>query len=179
MFNRSVSAVEPLPSAGRSRRDITRELRKAFVGYGESVKWRWKIQIYTLSADKTGLPAAVDRVVRVDLTRDDSHVLADILNAATESGEGGVPRGPIGTWMGTEDVATRIGVVPSTIRGWVTRHGPKGHPFPAPDERYRGRNYWKKATVDGWKAREDDLNEQHRRERAARRKPSARPRHQK
>ena len=68
----------------------------------------------------------------MDLTRDDSHVLADILNAATESGEGGVPRGPIGTWMGTEDVATRIGVVPSTIRGWVTRHGPEGHPVPRP-----------------------------------------------
>src|ERR1700733_12062920 len=39
------------------------------------------------SGGKARLPAAVDRVVRVDLTGDNSHVLADILNAATEPGK--------------------------------------------------------------------------------------------
>ena len=131
---------------------LARELRRAFVDYGKSVKWRWQIRIYSLSPAKDRLSSTVPRVVRVDLTSDDARVLADLLNAATEPDTGSAPRGPIGTWLGTEDVAARIGVQPSTIRGWIARHGPKTHPFPAPDEQYRGRNYWKKATADGWKA---------------------------
>jgi hypothetical protein len=153
---------------------LARELRKAFVDYGKSARWRWKIRIYSLSPVKNGLSPAVPRVVRVDLTSDDARVLADLLNAATEPETGVPPRGPIGAWMGTEDVAARIGVQPSTIRGWVTRHGPKTHPFPAPDEKYRGRNYWKKATADGWKAEQDGRDEQRRQKRAAHR-PAGRP----
>src|SRR5260370_7150749 len=103
---------------------LARELRRAFVDYGKSVKWRWQIRIYSLSPAKDRLSSTVPRVVRVDLTSDDARVLADLLNAATEPDTGSAPRGPIGTWLGPADVAGRIRVHPSTTPRCIPRPHP-------------------------------------------------------
>lgn len=101
-------------------------------------------------------------VVRIDLTSTDARALSGLLRAAADPGQDSGPRGPIGLWIGSNDAARRVGVEASTIRGWVARHGPKSHPFPPPETRYRGRNYWQKATIDKWQAEQRRLDEQHR-----------------
>jgi predicted DNA-binding transcriptional regulator AlpA len=100
-------------------------------------------------------------MVRVDLTIADARVIADLLADAADPGSGSGPRGPISLWISSEAAAERVGVQASTIRGWVARNGPKKHPFPRP-ERYGGRNYWQKTTVDKWKAEQRRLDDQHR-----------------
>jgi hypothetical protein len=77
--------------------------------------------------------------------------------------------------MGSDGAAARVGVQPGTIRGWVARHGPKAHPFPAPEASYRGRNYWQKTTIDKWKAEQRKLDDQHRARSADRKRPKSKP----
>jgi hypothetical protein len=101
-------------------------------------------------------------VARIDLTREDARVLAGLLRAAAGPGGGAGPRGPIEAWIGSGDAAGRVGVEASTIRGWVARHGPKAHPFPPPEARYRGRNYWQRATIEKWQAEQRRLDAQYR-----------------
>jgi predicted DNA-binding transcriptional regulator AlpA len=100
-------------------------------------------------------------VARINLTSADARVIADLLLEAADPGSGSGPRGPIGLWIGSAAVASRVGVQASTIRGWVAHNGPKKHPFPSP-ERYRGRNYWQKTAIDQWNAEERRLDERRR-----------------
>jgi hypothetical protein len=140
------------------------ELRAAFGMYASAVGWRWKVRIRALHVSEVAAPGSGPdpAVVRIDLSRADARVLTELLRAAADpAGELG-PRGPIGSWIGTGEAARRIGMEASTIRGWITRHGPKGHPFPAPEVRYGGRNYWQKTAIDRWTAEQRRLDRQHR-----------------
>jgi hypothetical protein len=136
------------------------ELHAAFGRYASATRFRWKVRIRALSTQDSGVPNAAAAVVRIDLSHDDARALAGILLHVADPDDGPGPRGPIGTWIGSEAVARRIGVAPSTIRGWIARNGPKAHPFPQPDARYRGRNYWQKRTIDRWDARQRRLDRQ-------------------
>jgi hypothetical protein len=49
-----------------------------------------------------------------------------------------------------------------TIRRWLSRSGPKDHPFPSPEVRYGRRNYWQKSTADKWNAEQRRLNAKYR-----------------
>jgi hypothetical protein len=100
-------------------------------------------------------------VVRLDLTRTDVRELAHLLNKAAGPAEGG-PSGPIGLWIGSGEAAARVGVEPSTIRGWVARRGPKAHPFPEPGVTYKGRNLWQKTVIDNWAREQHRIDEQRR-----------------
>jgi hypothetical protein len=101
-------------------------------------------------------------VVRLDLTRADVRELSKLLHKAAGPGDSLGPSGPIGLWIGSGEAAARVGVGPSTIRGWVARHGPKAHPFPEPGATYRGRNLWQKTEIDKWARDQLRLDEQHR-----------------
>jgi hypothetical protein len=95
--------------------------------------------------------------VRIDLTDGDARALADVLHDVADLGRGSGRRGPNWLWIGSAEAANRVGVEPGTIRGWVSRHGPQEHPFPRPDKRVKGRNFWRKKTIDKWLAeRESD-----------------------
>jgi hypothetical protein len=137
-------------------------LRAAFGQYASATGWRWRIRVRALHAREADALTGTAAVVRIDLTAADARVLAGLLRDAADPAEGTGPRGPIGLWIGSDDAAARVGVQPSTIRGWVARRGPKAHPFPPPEARYRGRNYWQKTTIDTWKAEQRRLDQQHR-----------------
>jgi hypothetical protein len=134
------------------------ELRAAFGQYATATGWPWKVSIRLLDPSAMAAPADPP-VVRVDLNRDDARALADLLLEAAEPESNG-PRGPIGAWIGTADAAKIVDVVPGTIRGWVSRCGPKTHPFPQPELVYRGRSYWQKKTIDRWRARQRRIEKQ-------------------
>jgi hypothetical protein len=101
---------------------------------------------------------------QIDLSREDARTLGDLLLDATDP-PGRRPRGPIGTWIGTADAARLANVTASTIRSWITRDGPSSNPFPHPDQRYAGRSYWQKKTVDRWRARQKRLDDQRKKSR--------------
>jgi hypothetical protein len=151
------------PPAGRSLGSgPADELGAAFGQYASAVGWRWRVRIRPLASRRAPTQGTAPAVVRIDLTREDARVLADLLQDAADPGEGPGPRGPIELWIGSDDAARRVGVEASTIRGWVARSCPKAHPFPAPEARYRGRNYWQKKTIDRWKAEQRRLDEEYR-----------------
>lgn len=134
------------------------ELRTAFGQYAIATGWLWKVSIRSL--DRSGGSVGTDSpVVRLDLSRDDARALADLLQDAAEP-EGHSPRGPIGSWIGTADAAKILDVVPSTIRGWLNRNGPKTNPFPPADLVYGGRSYWQRRTIDKWRARQRRIEKQ-------------------
>ena len=138
------------------------ELRAAFGQYAGATGWQWKIRVRALPAREADALTGAAAVVRIDLTAADARVLIGLLRDTADPGEGSGPRGPIGLWIGSDDAARRVGVEASTIRGWVARQGPQAHPFPPPEARYRGRNYWQKKTIDKWKAEQRRLDQQHR-----------------
>jgi hypothetical protein len=157
--NCNVCAVSS-PSDGRSLPAPADELRTAFGQYASATGWRWKVRIRALPQQDPGGHSAAPAVVRIDLSRADARVLADLLLDAADPAER--PRGPIETWIGTGEAARRIGVEAGTIRGWVSRSGPRSHPFPPPDVRYGGRSYWQKKTVDAWQTEQRRLDSQYR-----------------
>jgi hypothetical protein len=134
-------------------------LRNAFKHYAQSARWRCQVLVYPVPPSARVLRAKGSTAVRVDLTHEDASVLRALLESAAEPEDGRPPRAPIGAWIGTQDVAIRIGVKPGTVRGWIARGGPKGHPLPPPDGSYRGRNFWQKSTIDAWKAEHDRLRD--------------------
>jgi len=135
------------------------ELRAAFRQYSAATGWPWKVSIRPV-VHRSTRPGERDPVVlNVALNRDDARALADLVMDAAEP-EGHGPRGPIGAWIGTADVARRVHREASTIRGWLARNGPKANPFPAPDMVYRGRSYWQKKTIDRWWARQRRIDRQ-------------------
>jgi predicted DNA-binding transcriptional regulator AlpA len=120
------------------------ELREAFDRHGESAGRRWKAKVSAmLSPDGTTL-----QKIRVELTCGDASALAALIRAGT-----GPPGGVTDTYLDTAAVARRIHVSQSTIRSWLTRHGPKQNPFPRP-EQLLGRNRWPKAAIDAWNAKQ-------------------------
>jgi hypothetical protein len=150
--------IRPEEARAALRLTPVEELQAAFGKYATATGWLWKVRIRP--PDRSGTSAEADPpVVRIDLNRDDARALADLLQDAAEP-EGDTPRGPIGSWIGTADAAKILDVVPSTIRGWVTRNGPKTNPFPPPDLVYRGRSYWQKRTIDKWRARQRRIEKQ-------------------
>ena len=151
------------PPDGRSLpAALADDLRTAFGRYASATGWRWRVRIRALPPQDPDALNAAPAVVRIDLSREDARVLADLLLDAADPGERPGPRGPIETWIGTSEAARRLGVEAGTIRGWVSRHGPKTHPFPPPEVRYGGRSYWQKKTIDKWKAEQRWLDAQHR-----------------
>jgi hypothetical protein len=142
------------------------ELQAAFAQYSATTGWPWKISIRP-AAQRSARPGEPDPVVvNVALNRDDARALADlVMDAAEPEGQG--PRGPIGAWIGTADVARRIHREASTLRGWLARNGPKSNPFPRPDLVYHGRSYWQKMTIDRWWARQRRIDRQPRGKRRA------------
>jgi hypothetical protein len=122
------------------------------VKYAAATGWPWKVSIRAVEQPGLATAAADPAVARIELSRDDARALADLLLDAAEP-DGTGPRGPIGTWIGTAEAAKSLDVAPSTIRGWITRRGPKANPFPLPDLLYHGRSYWQKKTIDKWRAR--------------------------
>ena len=67
-----------------------------------------------------------------------------------------------GDWVGTAKVAKMLAVTQGTIRGWVNREGPKENPFPKPEHIDSGRNFWHKATISRWRARQQRINRERR-----------------
>jgi len=63
--------------------------------------------------------------------------------------------GVLAIMFGPRLVDVQSHVRPSTIRGWLSRGAPKGNPFPPPDRRYRGRSYWRRATIEAWRGRQE------------------------
>lgn len=139
------------------------DLRAAFGRYASTTGWRWKASIRPLIPEDPHMAADAAPVVRIDLCAADASALTGLLLVAADPDEGPGPRGPIGSWMGTADVARRLSVAPSTIRGWISRGEPRGNPFPKPGTSYGNRSYWQKRTIDRWKAREERRNDKKRR----------------
>ena len=127
-------------------------LRDAFWRYADAAGHRWKIKIGSPSQHADGPDVSHPEVIQIELVVDDAERLADVLTAAAAQVRGGGLRSRPGTLIGTADVAAQLHVQPATIRGWLARHGPKGNPFPAPNERYHGWSYWKQSAIDAWVA---------------------------
>jgi hypothetical protein len=152
----SASARRPPQAAPAS------DLRAAFGQYAKAVGWPWTIRISALRPQDTGGLKTAPAAVRIDLSLEDARVLAGLLRDAADPDDDAGPRGPIERWIGTAEAAARIDVEASTIRGWISRNGPKAHPFPRPEVSHRGRSYWQKATVDKWKTDQRRLEEGYR-----------------
>lgn len=149
--DRNVGAVGP--TGGSPLEGCIKHRRDAFWRYTDAAGQRWNVKITprTQQADSRHVVSAPG--VRIELAVDDAESLAEILVAAAEQVKGGGPLAP-GS-LDTIDVAGRIGVQPATIRGWLARGGPKGNPFPRPDQRVHRRAYWRKATIDAWLSNRD------------------------
>jgi hypothetical protein len=87
------------------------------------------------------------------------------LRRALEHGEAiptgrlfGLPELPDGdVWVDAAGAAALANVEPSTIRGWLSRGGPKRNPFPAPMS-ILYRTYWPRSTIETWRAAEQGDN---------------------
>lgn len=141
-----------LPSDAGTR--AARELSDAIRQYGGKVKKRWKANV---EARTDNSPLGSSDRVRVDLGYEEALALAALIRDAATPPEQEI-RGPIGSWLTAPDAALVLGVTPGTIRGWLTRHGPRANPFPEPGLQHRGRNYWTRSTIDEWKTRQDKLD---------------------
>jgi hypothetical protein len=128
-------------------------LHDAFWLYADAAGQSWKIKIGRGPAT-SGAGTAPD-LIRIDLTAADAEMLAAALAAAAEQRRDGGLRLGASSLIDTSDVSGWLYVRPSTIRGWLSRGGPKGNPFPPPDRRYHGRIYWKRATIEAWQARQE------------------------
>ncbi|WP_433527775.1 hypothetical protein ACQPZ2_44115 (plasmid) [Nocardia pseudovaccinii] len=53
-------------------------------------------------------------------------------------------------WVDIAGAAAAVGAEPRTITSWLTRRGPKRHPFP-PAHRYLYRLYWPLSVIQEWK----------------------------
>lgn len=137
-----------------------RLLRDAFWRYRDATGQSWMINVLPIQQAATRAVTATPRTIRIELTDDDAEALAAVLDVATDHSRGGGLRVGGRGLSDTSDVAARLCVRPSTVRGWLSRGGPKGNPFPAPDRRYHGRSYWKKASVDEWMRRQEQLQKQ-------------------
>jgi len=148
-----VCAVLSRPGGSSANRDRVKLLHDAFWLYADAAGQSWKIKI-GLATSGTG--AATSNHIRIDLTPADAEALAAVLVAAAEQSRGGGGlRVGARSLIDTSDVAGWLHVRPSTIRGWLSRGGPKGNPFPPPDRRYHGRSYWKRATIEAWRVRQE------------------------
>jgi len=128
------------------------ELRAAFRRYSEATDSAWKVRVSPLPPPRSRSAShpSTGHCVRIDLTSDDAIALAGILREAADLTAGPGRRGPNWAWIGSAEAAQRIGVKASTVRGWVATHGPRRWPFPKPDRREKGRNYWRPRTIDRW-----------------------------
>ena len=151
------------PQAPDEAANCAQQLRAAFSRYADAADIRFRARISSLPRPASSRPTA-QAIVRIDLTRADADLLTDLLNAATGRTGTHAPHDPAGSWLGTTDVARQLGVEPGTIRGWISRDGPKGHRFPQPDVRYGRRSYWQDRTVEDWKTEQQRIDAQHRRE---------------
>ncbi len=121
--DRSVSAVPRGRASDGEPLDFAGALQAAFARSRQAIKWWWDVKI-------TPLPGrARHAAVRLDLTADDAAMLARVLDEAQ------LAPGLDGPWLSTAEAAQQLHVTQSTIRGWLASGKPKGHPFPAPDER--------------------------------------------
>ena len=146
-------AVLSRPGGSSASTDRVKLLHDAFWLYADAAGQSWKIKI-GLATSGTG--AATSNHIRIDLTPADAEALAAVLVAAAEQSRGGGGlRVGARSLIDTSDVAGWLHVRPSTIRGWLSRGGPKGNPFPPPDRRYHGRSYWKRATIEAWRVRQE------------------------
>jgi len=125
-------------------------LYDAFWLYANAAGQSWKIKIDLATS---GAGTATPNHIRIDLTPADAEALTALLVAAAEQSRGGGLRVGARSLIDTSDASGWLHVRPSTIRGWLSRGGPKGNPFPPPDRRYHGRSYWKRATIEAWRAR--------------------------
>ena len=142
------------PGGSSASTDRVKLLHDAFWLYADAAGQSWKIKI-DLAPAPSGGGAAAPNLIRIHLTAADADALAAVLVAAAEQSRGGGLRVGARSLIDTSDVAGWLHVRPSTIRGWLSRGGPKGNPFPPPDRRYRGRSYWRRATIEAWRARQE------------------------
>jgi hypothetical protein len=143
------------PGGSSASTDRVKLLHDAFWLYADAAGQSWKIKI-DLAPAPSGGGAAAPSLIRIDLTAADADALAAVLVAAAEQSRGGGGlRVGARSLIDTSDVAGWLHVRPSTIRGWLSRGGPKGNPFPPPDRRYRGRSYWRRATIEAWRTRQE------------------------
>lgn len=134
-------------------------LRAAFGNHAIATGWRWSVSINTPAPNASAPPGRRPAAARIDLTAEDAGALAELLLDAV----GHADSQTSGDWIGTARVAKMLDVTQGTIRGWVTRNGPKDNPFPQPDHTDSGRNFWHKRTVSKWRARRRQLDRSRRR----------------
>jgi hypothetical protein len=137
---------------------MTGEVRAAFGKHSMATGWPWDVSITQLAPPAGGRSGRNPAAVRIDLSLQDAEELADLLMDAAQRAES--PQS--GDLLGTARVAKMLAVTQSTIRGWVTRDGPKGNPFPQPDRSDSGRNFWHKKTITNWRAKQRRIDQQRR-----------------
>jgi len=149
-----VCAVLSRPGGSSASTDRVKLLHDAFWLYADAAGQSWKIKIGLVPATG-GAGITPPDLIRIDLTGADAEALAAVLAAAAEQSRGGGLRVGARSLIDTSDASGWLHVSPSTIRGWLSRGGPKGNPFPPPDRRYHGRSYWKRATIEAWRVRQE------------------------
>jgi hypothetical protein len=137
------------------------EVGGAFGKHTRATGWPWDVSITPLAQSAGERSGRNPAAVRIDLSLQDAEELADLLIDAAERADS--PHS--GDLLGTARVAKMLAVTQSTIRGWVTRDGPKANPFPQPDRSDSGRNFWHKRTITSWRARQRRIDQQRRRDR--------------
>ena len=147
-------AVLSRPGGSSASTDRVKLLHDAFWLYADAAGQSWKIKIGLVPATG-GAGITPPDLIRIDLTAADAEALAAVLTAAAEQSRGGGLRVGARSLIDTSDASGWLHVSPSTIRGWLSRGGPKGNPFPPPDRRYHGRSYWKRATIEAWRVRQE------------------------
>jgi hypothetical protein len=140
---------------------LAERLRAAFGQHAVTTGWPWAARVRQIAPPPGG---AVRRspAIQVDLSSDDADALADLLLDAAESAASPDLPDPGRDWIGTARAAKMLDVAQSTIRGWVTRQGPKDNPFPQPERTDSGRNFWHKRTIRKWRARQRRLDQERR-----------------
>lgn len=133
-------------------------LRAAFDNHAIATGWPWAVDVRQPVPPAAGFHGGDPVTVQIDLSAEDARTLADLLLDAAGRADG--PHS--GDWISTARVAKMLDVTQSTIRGWVTRNGPKDNPFPQPDRSDSGRNFWDRATISKWRARQRRIDRRRR-----------------
>jgi hypothetical protein len=138
------------PDRSLSPRPPHDRLSDAFRRHGDITRREWAVRVSALRR-RPGPAGAY--CVSVELTAADADALHGAAELATPAGS----RGPNWAWVLSEQAAAMVGRKSGTLRAWVAKRGPRGHPFPPPGVRLPGRNLWRRAAVEKWKAEHDAL----------------------
>src|ERR1039457_1729822 len=123
LTNCSVSVVVSAEAEGPSPASPAAKVRAAFEQHATATGWPWKVSICQLASPPQGGPA----VARIDLSRDDTRALADlILRVVADPADSPGTRNPSSEWISTAHPGqkSKRSSTPPPTRGGRRRHAP-------------------------------------------------------